>query len=425
MTAIRDASTMYTSLFSLVLFLLLFTPRHPWKKTVTLTIALMGPLLIVNFVLLGLLGPMVMSTLLLLTCSLPSLIFFWFLSKYRDSRFFFTFFFCDTVILEILDITSVLDYFLGNTYLFMAVSRLLLCPVVAFAFRKWLQPIYIRLQAKVEKGWYTFSAIALILYVMISMDISVPSHITQRPQQLPAFILLLILLPFLYCHIFSTLAYQQEAYETEEQEKIQSLQVTSLLSRLEEFRASNVQLQQERHDFRHKMRTIAALAEKSDLAAINQAIAAYSKALPEPAPDYYCDHKILDAVLAFYLGAAKRKGIRVTTKLIFPESLPVNETDLATVLANALENAIQACERIEMPRRYIEVKSITHPQFMLQVRNSFDGLIAFDEDGIPLTARKGHGFGTRSIAAFCKQTNTFYEFGAAENEFTLRLIFHR
>lgn len=219
MTAIRDASTMYTSLFSLVLFLLLFTPRHPWKKTVTLTIALMGPLLIVNFVLLGLLGPMVMSTLLLLTCSLPSLIFFWFLSKYRDSRFFFTFFFCDTVILEILDITSVLDYFLGNTYLFMAVSRLLLCPVVAFAFRKWLQPIYIRLQAKVEKGWYTFSAIALILYVMISMDISVPSHITQRPQQLPAFILLLILLPFLYCHIFSTLAYQQEAYETEEQEK--------------------------------------------------------------------------------------------------------------------------------------------------------------------------------------------------------------
>lgn len=425
MTAIRDASTMYASLFSLVLFLLLFTPRHPWKKTVTLTVALMGPLLIVNSVLLGLLGPVIMSTLLLLTCSLPSLIFFWFLSKYRDGRFFFTFFFCDTVILEILDITSVLDYYLGNTYLFMAAARLLLCPVIAFAFRKWLRPIYLRLQAKVEKGWYTFSAISLILYVMMSMDISVPSHITQRPQQLPAFLLLLILLPFFYCHIFSTLAYQQEAHETAEQEKIQTLQVTSLLSRLEEFRASNVQLQQERHDFRHKMRTIAALAEKSDLAAINQAITEYTKALPEPAPDYYCDHKILDAVLAFYLGSAKRKGIRVTTKLLFPESLPVNETDLATVLANALENAIQACERIEMPRRYIEVKSITHPKFMLQVRNSFDGLIAFDEDGIPLTTRKGHGFGTRSIAAFCKQTNAFYEFGAEENEFTLRLVFHK
>ena len=173
------------------------------------------------------------------------------------------------------------------------------------------------------------------------------------------------------------------------------------------------------------MRTIAALAEKADLDAISQAITEYSKAHPEPMPDYYCDHKILDAVPAFYLGLAKRKGIQVTTKLIFPESLPVNETDLATALSNALENVIHACEKIEMPKRYIEVKSITHPQFMLQVRNSFDGLIAFDEDGIPLTARKGHGFGTRSIVAFCRQTNAFYEFSAVENEFTLRLIFHK
>lgn len=425
MTAIREASTMYASFFSLVLFLLLFSSRYPWKKTITLTVALMGPLMIANFVLLGLLGPIVMSTLLLLTCSLPSLIFFWFLSKYRDGRFFFTFFFCDTVILEIVYITSILDYFLGDTYLFMAVARLLLCPVIAFAFCKWLRPVYMRLQDKVEKGWYTFSAIALIFYVMMSMDISVPSHITQRPQQMPAFILLLILLPFFYCHIFSTLAYQQEAHETAEQEKIQFLQVASLLSRIEEFRASNAQLQQERHNFRHKMRTIAALAEKEDLAAINQVITEYTQALPETGPDDYCEHKILDAVLAFYLGLAKRKGIQITTKLIFPESLPVNETDLATALANALENAIQACEKIEMPKRYIEVKSIIHPQFMLQVRNSFDGLIAFDEDGIPLTTRKGHGFGTRSIAAFCRQTNTFYEFGAEENEFTLRLIFHK
>lgn len=425
MTVIRDLSTMYASFFSLVLFMILFSSRCSRKKTVTLTAALMGPLMIANFVLLYLLGPVAMSTLILLTCSLPSLLFFWFLSKYRDGRFFFTFFFCDTVTLEIIDITSVLDYFLGNTYIFMVVARFLLCPLIAFLFYKWLRPIFMRLQAKVEKGWYTFSAISLLFYVMMSMEISIPSHITQRPQQLPAFILLLLLLPFIYIHIFSTLAYQQEAHETAEQKKIQALQVASLLSRIEEFRASNAQLQQERHNFRHQMRTIAALAEKSDLATISQTTAEYTQSLPEPTPDDYCDHKILDAVLAFYLGSAKRKGIQVTTKLIFPESLPVNETELATVLANALENAIQACEKIEASKRYIEVKSITHPQFMLQVRNSFDGLVHFDEDGIPLTSQKGHGFGTRSIAAFCKQTNTFYEFSAADHAFTLRLIFHK
>jgi hypothetical protein len=61
---------------------------------------------------------------------------------------------------------------------------------------------------------------------------------------------------------------------------------------------------------------------------------------------------------------------------------------------------------------------------MLQIRNSFDGIVAFDEEGIPLTTRKGHGFGTRSIVTFCDQNNAFYEFLAEEKEFTLRLIFN-
>ena len=149
------------------------------------------------------------------------------------------------------------------------------------------------------------------------------------------------------------------------------------------------------------------------------------KALPERVVESYTDHKILDAVLSSYLEWAKRKDIRVAAKLTFPEKLPVQEADLATALANALENAIQACEKIESPKRYIEIKSITHPRFMLQVRNSFDGIIYFDEEGIPLATSKGHGFGTRSIVTFCDKNNAFYEFGAMENEFTLRLIFNR
>jgi len=92
------------------------------------------------------------------------------------------------------------------------------------------------------------------------------------------------------------------------------------------------------------------------------------KALPERVVESYTDHKILDAVLSSYLEWAKRKDIRVAAKLTFPEKLPVQEADLATALANALENAIPACEKIESPKRYIEIKSITHPRFMLQVK---------------------------------------------------------
>lgn len=423
MTAIRDASTMFASMFSLVLFMILFESRYPQKKTMVLTISLMGPLMAVNFVLLALLGPETMSTLVLLTCSLPSLIFFWFLSKYRDGRFFFTFCFTDTIILEVIDLTAIADFFLGNTYIITAVSRLVLCPLLAVVFWKWLRPFYRDLQSKVTKGWYPFTAIALIYYVLMSMAMSVPTIITQRLEQLPAFILLLLLLPFLYAHIFTTLYHQQMVHETAQRENILSLQVTSLLSRVEEFGAANDRLRAERHDFRHSMRTIAALAEKGNLESIKQTANEYVDNLPENSLEHYSDHKILDAVLASYLEWAKRKDIRVTTKLVFPEILPVNETELATVLANAIENAIQACEKLAPSKRYIEIKSINHPCFMLQIRNSFDGIVAFNEEGIPLASKKGHGFGTRSIVAFCDKHHAFYEFLAEDKEFILRLIF--
>ena len=150
---------------------------------------------------------------------------------------------------------------------------------------------------------------------------------------------------------------------------------------------------------------------------------AAASAQPEKTAESYCSHTILDAVLSSYLQWAKRKSIRVTTNLAFPDPLPVNETELATAFANALENAIQACEKIEPAKRYIEVKAITDPQFILQVRNSFDGIIAFDKDGVPLSAKKGHGFGTRSIVTFCEKNNAFYEFGTEGETFYMWMMF--
>ena len=97
MTAIRDASTMYASMFSLFVFIALFESRLSRRKTTTLILTLMVPLMLANFLLLLIFGPSVMSTLLLVTCSLPSLCFFLFLSKYRDGRFFFTFCFFGSI----------------------------------------------------------------------------------------------------------------------------------------------------------------------------------------------------------------------------------------------------------------------------------------------------------------------------------------
>ena len=424
MTLIREFSTMYASMFSFILFMILFESRYPKRKTMILTLLLMGPLMIVNFVLLYVLGPVKMSTLLLLTCSLPSLIFFWFLAKNRDGRFFFTFCFADTLVLEIIDTTSILDFFLGNTYLFMCVARLILCPLLAAAIYKWVRSVYLDLQRKIEKGWYTFAAIALIFYVVLSMAVSIPTHITERLDQLPVVVLLLVLMPVIYVHIFSTLRYQQNTYEMAEKDNILQIQVANMSSRIEDYIAADKKFQTERHDFRHKLNAIAGLVEKEQYAELRALVGEYCDAISEIQVKRYCDHAIIDAILATYLQRAERNGILICTKLAFPDKLSVNEAELATVFANALENAINACKKLELSRRFIEITVLTTPCFMFQIRNSYDGIIAFDENEIPISSRKGHGFGTRSIVTFCEKNRADYEFKADHNSFAIRVSFH-
>ena len=61
---------------------------------------------------------------------------------------------------------------------------------------------------------------------------------------------------------------------------------------------------------------------------------------------------------------------------------------------------------------------------MFQIRNSYDGAVAFDENEIPISPEKGHGFGTKSIVSFCEKNHADYEFKAGDEYFALRISFH-
>lgn len=423
MTMLRDLSTLYTSMFSLVLFITLFEYRTSKKKFITMILTLAVPLMLVNFVLFVIVGPVTMSTLLLFTCSLPSLILFFSLAKYRDGRFLFTFCFADTVILELTHATSILDFFLGNTYIFMIISRLILCPLLCYAAWKWVRPVYRELQAKLKRGWFTFALIALLFYILMSLEMSVPSHITQRPKQLPAYIILLILIPAIYTHIYLTLQQQQRFYQMDMKDKILQIQVDNMRNRIEEFHAVNQKFRTESHDFRHKLHTIATLIEAEQYDTVQALVTEYSDGIQPQPLQHYCNNPILDAVLSSFLQKAGDHNIQIVTRLNFPDTLPVNESELATVFANALENAIHACQKVAPERRFLEIIVRTAPCFMFQIRNSCEGCAVLDAQGIPVSSKKNHGFGTHSIVAFCEKNKANYEFKPDSQFFSLRISF--
>ena len=171
------------------------------------------------------------------------------------------------------------------------------------------------------------------------------------------------------------------------------------------------------------MKTIASLLDAEQYDECRTLLAEYTEAIREPQVNRYCQNAVIDAVLAIYIRRAESKKIRVSFGFAFPDVIPVNENELATAIANALENAINASEQLSEEKRYIDIKVLDHPRFMIQIANSYEGVVEFDDDGIPVNRQEDHGFGTRFIATFCEKNNGFYQFKTANGKFTLYMNF--
>lgn len=153
MTVLRDLSMLWSLFHILILFMLLYRSRFSRIKTILYTCIAMGPIILLNMTGLILFGAGIMGKVFILTCTLPSLLFFWIVSKDKKGRFFFTFCLADTVALWIIAVTNIADfYFGGQQYILMFAGRFVLFPLTEWAAVRYLRKPYLELQDSVPGG---------------------------------------------------------------------------------------------------------------------------------------------------------------------------------------------------------------------------------------------------------------------------------
>ena len=109
-------------------------------------------------------------------------------------------------------------------------------------------------------------------------------------------------------------------------------------------------------------------------------------------------------------------------QISLPDTLPVNEGELAIVLANSLENAIHANLALPQGGRKIRCKMVGIPGIMLEISNPCAGQVSFDSSGLPVTQREGHGLGVQSICAFCRKNGAVCQFDLTDGWFRFQLV---
>ena len=64
----------------------------------------------------------------------------------------------------------------------------------------------------------------------------------------------------------------------------------------------------------------------------------------------YCRNMAVDAVIHFYAGELKQRGILLEHDMMLPENISISDTDLCKIYGNLLENAVDAVQNSRRKR---------------------------------------------------------------------------
>lgn len=120
---------------------------------------------------------------------------------------------------------------------------------------------------------------------------------------------------------------------------------------------------------------------------------------------YKTGHPVTDVIINKYVNIALEKNISFESDFIYPKNLCMSALDLSVILNNALENAIEACEKMpEGEKRYITLHSFCRENmFFVEVVNCFFGKLAYETDTADArivttkSEKEMHGFGLKNI----------------------------
>ena len=307
---------------------------------------------------------------------------------------------------------TLLNTLLGGSLLSSAILLFFAYTAMIFLEFFFLRTYFLDMIEIITKGWGILTLIPSSFLLFVMVLVLHPVHYTQNPSFVILFYMTGSVILIIYYAVFQYLRTQYQYQMDEQNREILEVQMQGIKKHAEDTKRNAEEVRRIWQDTHRMLSGIAALAREENAEAILNFVAESSALDPLTAPAHYCSDPILNATLTAYLSRAENSGITIDLHLAIPEILPVDSAELSICFANALENAIKACEELPRNERKIILRCIHKPAFMFEIENPYKGRITLGRNGLPISTKTGHGLGTRSIMAFCEKHNAFYDFSA-------------
>lgn len=155
-----------------------------------------------------------------------------------------------------------------------------------------------------------------------------------------------------------------------------------------------------RHDYHNHMQVMKAKLSLGDLDGMGAYLDQLERELDRVDTLVKSGNLMTDAILNSKLTLARRNNIRVNCRAKLPERLPMEDVDLCVILGNLLDNAIEACQKVEEDSRTLRLyMAVNKGQFYLSLQNSAPQEPDFDARHYITSKRGNHGLGMKRVKA--------------------------
>ena len=331
---------------------------------------------------------------------------------------------CGLIMIQDFLVVSGVTYVLSNILHFSDIPYLLIiismyCLTVELIFYWFFRTIIVDtvrpfLTLNADNYWNSIWFISAIIFTSCFFTLPLSEIVSSKYTLTTLFLQYIVIIVVCRAMVNDSLE-MKEKLQLEKGLSLQQNHYIELATRIEEARKS-------RHDFKHHITVLHQYLDNEDYDGLrehcNELMSRNKLNISIP----YTGNPAVDGIMYHYASIAKEKGIRFDYKKINPPD--ISDVDLCTLLGNAIDNAVTACEYVK-ENPFIQVISNGEGAGMqLLIRNSYDGVIKKDKDKFLTRKTKGdHGIGISSMQEICQNNNILMKIAYTDDTFDVLFVF--
>ena len=246
------------------------------------------------------------------------------------------------------------------------------------------------------------SIIVEIINFLIVLSVTISINFVGFANVPESFQLVLFLglyvMTFAGAYLFYKLASEQEQAIRIRAEAFKSHNDYELIQRTNE----NIEdLKKMRHDMKSQYQYMQILLKKKDYAALDTFFADMMEESFVPLSFVNCGNNAISGVMNMEIHKARDQSVTIEHSILVPGKLPISDFDLARLLYNIIDNAIEGSVRDGITKPVVHVLiTYNEPMLVISVRNPVDPKFSLKERMKQPTMKPDksiHGYGSRII----------------------------